>query len=279
MSSEKRVGLVTGCGKRNGIGAAIARALSAQGMAVVVADIAPAGVSDRHEPARAADPDWHGVESLVAEITASGGTASSMTGDVSQRDDVAGIMAHAIDTYGRLDLLVNNAGAPFSMGHGDIEAIDADEWDKVMAINLKGTFLMCQAAVPHMRRQKFGRLVNISSVAGRVGSKANSAYAASKAGVIALTQSLALDMGGDGITANCVLPGFILTTRSLSGMSKKLGASDIDDETIAKSTPNVPAGRAGTPEDVAAVVAFLATDGASYVNGQSIVVDGGSLRL
>jgi NAD(P)-dependent dehydrogenase (short-subunit alcohol dehydrogenase family) len=248
-------------------------------MSVVVVDIEAAGVRDAHEPARAADPEWRGVESLVEEIRANGGTAAFATGDVSREQDVARIVGQAVDAYGRLDVLVNNAGAPFSLGHGDIEAIVPAEWERVMAINAGGAFLMSRAAAPHMRRRKWGRIVNIASVAGRTGSKSNAAYAASKAAVIALTQSLALDLGPDGVTANSVLPGFILTTRSLSGMSKKLGQADIDDATIARSTPAVPAGRAGTPEDVAATVAFLCSEAASYTNGQSLVVDGGVLRL
>ncbi|RFB06249.1 SDR family NAD(P)-dependent oxidoreductase [Parvularcula marina] len=279
MSEIKRVALVTGCGKRDGIGAAVARSLSSAGMNVVVTDIASTGVSDLHQPKRADDPDWRGVDSLVEELAGASGEASAVTGDVSDPAGVSSMVGHALDSFGRLDVLVNNAGAPFSMGHGDIEAIDPDEWDKVMAINLRGPFLMCRAAAPHMREKGFGRIVNVSSVAGRVGSKANAAYAASKAGVLALTQSLALDLGGQGITANSVLPGFILTSRSLSGMSKKLGQDDIDDETIARSTPQIPAGRAGTPEDVAGAVAFLASDAASYINGQSVIVDGGNVRL
>lgn len=276
---QGRVALVTGCGKRNGIGAAIARKLSRDGHAVMVADYAPAGVADSHEPANAADPQWRGVESLVDEIEGAGGVAVWATGDASNSDDVKKIVDATVEAFGSLDILVNNAGAPFSMGHGDIEAIDPDEWNEVLAINLTGSFLFCQGAARHMRKNKFGRIINIASVAGRSGSKANAAYAASKAGVIALTQSIALDMGGDGVTSNAILPGFILTTRSLSGMSKKLGVSEIDDETVKKSTPNIPAGRAGTPEDVAAAASFLASEGASYINGQSIIVDGGSLRI
>ena len=275
----RRVALVTGCGKQDGIGAAIARRLAADGFTVVVVDVEPAGVRDSHEPQGTAAADWHGVESLVGEIEAAGGTASFVTGDISDIADVAGIVAHAVNAHGSLDVLVNNAGAPFSLGHGDIETIDPVEFDRVVAINVRGTFLMTQAAAPHMRSRQWGRIVNIASVAGRVGSKNNSAYAASKAAVIGLAQTWALDLGGDGITSNAVLPGFIFTTRTLSGMSKKLGGAPVDPAAIAKSTPNVPAGRAGSPEDVAAVVSFLASDDAGYTNGQSMIVDGGSLRL
>jgi 3-oxoacyl-[acyl-carrier protein] reductase len=279
MSAERRVALITGCGKREGIGATIARTLSAAGMTIVAADSEPAGVRDVNEPARALDPEWGGVTSLVKEIEGNGGTASAVTGDISSESGVSKIIGHAAGAHGRLDVLVNNAGAPFSLGHGDIETINVEEWDRVMAINLRGTFLMCKAAVPHMRRRKWGRIINISTVAARMGSKANSSYAASKAGILGLTNSLALDLGPDGITSNAVLPGFILTTRSLSGMSKKLGKSEIDDETIAKSVPPTPISRAGSPADVAAVVGFLASDAASFITGQAYTVDGGGLRF
>jgi 3-oxoacyl-[acyl-carrier protein] reductase len=279
MAGTNRVALVTGCGKQDGIGAAIARRLAADGFTLVVTDVEPLGVRDSHEPQGARSAAWRGVESLVEEIAAAGGAASFVTGDISDAGDVARMVGHALEAHGSLDVLVNNAGAPFSLGHGDIEAIDPAEFDRVLAINVTGTFLMTRAAAPHMRARKWGRIVNIASVAGRVGSKMNSSYAASKAAVIALAQTWALDLGGDGITANAVLPGFIFTTRTLSGMSKKLGGGPVDAATIAKSSPNVPAGRAGSPDDVAAVVSFLASDDASYTNGQSMIVDGGSLRL
>lgn len=279
MMKTQRVALVTGCGKQDGIGAAIARRLAADGLIVVVTDVEVTGVRDSHEPAKSGASDWRGVESLIGEIEAAGGRGSFVTGDISDQADVARMVTHAVDRHGSLDVLVNNAGAPFSLGHGDIEAIDVEEFDRVIAINVRGTFLMAQAAARLMRARKWGRIVNVASVAGRVGSKMNSAYAASKAAVIGLAQTWALDLGGHGITSNAVLPGFIFTTRTLSGISKKLGGAPVDAATVAKSAPNVPAGRAGSPEDVAAVVAFLASEDAGYTNGQSMIVDGGSLRL
>ncbi len=279
MTNPRRVALVTGCGKQDGIGAAIARQLSADGCAVVVVDIEATGVRDTHEPEGSVAAEWRGVESLVAELEAAGGVASAVTGDISVQADVERIIAHAVERHGGLDILVNNAGAPFSMAHGDIEAVDVDQFDRVVAINVRGTFLMGQAAAGIMRRGKWGRIVNIASVAGRQGSKLNSAYAASKAGVIALAQTWALDLGPDGITSNAVLPGFIFTTRTLSAMSKKSGGQQIDVAAAKSATPGIPAGRAGTPEDVAATVSFLVSEAAAFTNGQSLIVDGGSLRL
>jgi 3-oxoacyl-[acyl-carrier protein] reductase len=279
MASTRRVAMVTGCGKRDGIGAAIARRLSADGFVLVVVDAEATGVRDTHEPSREADIEWGGVGALAEELRTAGGSASFVTGDISSEADVARIIAHTVDQHGRLDVLVNNAGAPFSLGHGDVEVVDVGEFDRVLAINVRGTFLMGRATVPIMRQQKWGRIINIASVAGRTGSRMNSAYAASKAAVIALSQTWALDLGPDGITSNAVLPGFIFTSRTLSGMSKKLGGAELGEAAIAKSMPNVPVGRPGSPDDVAATVAFLASEDASYTNGQSLVVDGGNLRL
>lgn len=279
MSSQQRVAIVTGCGKQDGIGAAIARRLANDGFAVIVTDVEATGVRDRHEQQSHAALAWRGIEDLVQEIAQSGGVASSVTADISSAEHVSRIVQHAIAGYGRIDVLVNNAGAPFSMAHGHLEEISADEFRRVVDINVTGTFLMTQAVAPYMRRQRWGRIISVASVAGRVGSKLNSAYAASKAGVIALAQTFALDLGGAGITSNAILPGFIFTSRTLSGMSKKLGGGPLDEATIAKSKPVVPIGRDGSPDDVAATVAFLVKDEAGFTTGQSFIIDGGSLRL
>jgi 3-oxoacyl-[acyl-carrier protein] reductase len=277
--SEPRVALVSGCGKQDGIGAAIARQLSRDGFIVVVTDVDAAGVRDRFEPDASAAGRWRGVTDLVAEIEAAGGRASAAIGDVSDETAVAAMVGHTIERHGRLDVLVNNAGAPFSMAHGDLVTIDPAEFDRVIAINVRGTFLMTKAAAPHMRARKWGRIISVASVAGRTGSKMNSAYAASKAGVIALSQTFALDLGADSITSNAILPGFIFTTRTLSGIRKKLGGADLNQDIIARSKPAVPIGRDGTPDDVAATASFLASERAGFTTGQSFVVDGGSLRL
>jgi 3-oxoacyl-[acyl-carrier protein] reductase len=278
MTEPRRVAVVTGCGKQDGIGAAIARRLSADGHIVVVVDIEATGVRDTHEPSDSVAAEWLGIESLVAEITAAGGIASAVTGDISVQSDVNRIIQHAVAEHGSVDILINNAGAPFSMAPGDLEQVDAEEFDRVMAINVRGTFLMGQAAAHEMRKNQWGRIVNVGSVAGRQGSKLNSAYAASKAGVIALAQTWALDLGADGITSNAVLPGLIFTSRTLSAISKKSGGAPVD-AAKAKSAPNIPVGRAGTPEDVAATVAFLVSENAGFTNGQSLIIDGGSLRI
>ncbi|MEI9927025.1 MAG: SDR family oxidoreductase [Sphingomonas sp.] len=279
MASDARVALITGCGKQDGIGAAIARRLSHDGFAVVVTDIAATGVRDKHEQVRAEAAAWRGIDDLAAELRAAGGTASTVTGDISDPADARRMMAHVIDTHGRIDVLVNNAGAPFSLAHGDIEEIDPDEFERAVLINVKGTFLMTQAAAPHMRKRRWGRVISIASVAGRQGSKMNAAYSASKAGVIGLSHNFALDLAADNITSNAILPGFIFTSRTLSAMSKKLGGAEVTDEVIAKSRPTVPLGRDGSPEDVAAVVGFLAREDAGFLTGQSYVVDGGAVRL
>src|SRR3546814_267899 len=162
MAEQRRVALVTGCGKPDGIGAAIARKLSADGHVVVVVDIEATGLRDSHEPADSVAKDWRGVESLVAELEGAGGVASAATGDISVENDVERIIAHAVDRHGGLDILVNNAGAPFSLGHGDIAIVNAAEFDRVMAINVRGTFLMGQAAARVMRPDRKSTRLNSS---------------------------------------------------------------------------------------------------------------------
>jgi len=269
-----RVALVTGCGKENGIGAAIARRLAKDGFAVVVSDVAAAGVDNDHAVQRAG-ADWQGLDSLVARIEAAGGKALSLTGDVSTEDGAAHLVAGTIDAYGRLDILVNNAGAPHGRDRGQIEDVPLSAWETVMAINVRGVFLMTRAAVPHMKAQRYGRIISMSSVAGLAALPERAAYCASKAAVIGLTRSLAYDLAPHGITVNCICPGSIRTDRAISS-TLRAGWTDVD-AGLAERAKVIPAGRHGRPEEIAATVAHLASEDAGYIIGQAIPIDGGGL--
>lgn len=269
--------MITGCGKAEGIGAASARLLAARGFAVIVSDVAATGAADLDEPADRVAGDREGLDGLVREIRDAGGEALAVVADVSSEADVARLAEAAVAAFGSLNVLVNNAAAPFGLGHGDIEKIAAGDWDRAMAVNLKGTFLACRAAVPHMRRARWGRIVNISSAAGRAGSRANATYAAAKAGIIGFTRSLALDVAPDFITANAICPGMILTRRMRSG-ARNAGGGD-EQSGIDTIVARTPISRPGTAEEVAAMVAYLASDEAGFVTAQAIGIDGGTLKF
>ncbi len=266
-----RVALVSGCGRPLGIGGASARMLAKRGLTVVAADIAEQGVSDQN--AVDSTPTG-GLEQLAAEITEEGGRCSTVLGDVRSEDDVAHMIAQTVERHGRLDVLVNAAGAPQGPEFGDLPDVSLDAWERVIAINLTGTFLMSRAAVPHMRANTWGRIINISSLAGMTGYRRQGAYSASKAGVIGLTRSLALDVAPDGITVNAICPGWIRTSRTYN--SARRVDDDVERE-LRRREGVVPVRRLGTGDDVAAMVAYLASDEAGYVTGQEHVIDGGLL--
>ena len=270
---QARVALVTGCGKRDGMGRAIARMLAGSGAAVLVCDKEPAGVLNRRqELVPGADGSgWRGVASLVEEITGDGGTASQALGDIGDEDDAQRLIGEAVDRYGRLDILVNNAAAPQGLDRRDITEVPVDVWDQVIRVNLRGTFLMSRFAIPVMRAQRSGRIVNISSMAGVVAVPRSGAYAASKAAVIALTRSMALDVAAWGITVNAICPGAVGTSRAVLSEDPDL---DVAAE-LKRRGRNIPVGRVGRPEDIAAAVAYLVDAGAGYMTGQILVLDGG----
>jgi 3-oxoacyl-[acyl-carrier protein] reductase len=265
------VALVTGCGKPDGMGQAIARRLAGQGMAVVVTDLRPAGVPNAAQEERSAG--WGGVDALVADIAAAGGTASAALGDVSDPDDARRMVDEAVRRHGRLDVLVNNAAAPQGPDRADVADVPLEVFDRVIAVNLRGPWLMCQAAVPVMREQRSGRIVNISSMAGLTAAPFSGAYSASKAGVIGLTRALAMDLGPWGITVNALCPGLVGTSRAF------LRATAGTDEAalLEQRGRSIPVGRVGLPEDVAAAVAFLASPEAGYITGQALPIDGGGM--
>jgi 2-hydroxycyclohexanecarboxyl-CoA dehydrogenase len=246
--SEPRVAIVTGAG--SGIGLAIAHRLAGEGASVAVWD-------------RNGDT----ASAAAAEIAAEGGRAVAMTVDVSDRAGIDAAVLEVRDALGPPLILVNNAGiAPFE----PFLEISGESFDQVIAVNLKGTFECCQAVVPHMLDARWGRIVNIASSSAQTGSPYQVHYAASKAGVIGLTRSLARELGPKGITVNTIPPSFV-DTPALRGAEEAgfLG------EGVPFHERSTPVRRVGRPEDIAAACAFLVRDDASYVTGQVIGVNGG----
>ena len=237
---QDRVALIIGAAR--GIGAGIAERFAEEGAKIVIADSEPA----------------------AGEATATRLGGRFVAVDVSKKADADRAVAETLKVYGKLDILVQNAGIyPWTL----IENIDPDEWDKVLAVNLKGTFLAAQAALPHMKSRKAGRMIFTSSITGpRVTSPGHGHYSASKAGINGFIKAAALEFSGYGITVNGVEPGNILT----EGMKAHRNAAFIKNMEDA-----VPLGRLGTPRDIANAVLFLASDDASYITGTTIVVDGG----
>ena len=245
---EGKVALITGCGNRAGIGMACARAVVREGAAVAITS-----TTDR-------------INERVDEIGPD--HAFGFVADLTRRDQVKALVEAAIERYGRLDILVNNAGM-LHVGLEDFEFlpfldIDADTWDLEISMNLVTAFNVTHAAVPHMVERGWGRIVMVSSVTGpHATNPGSTGYGAGKAGMEGLMRGLALELGAHGITANAVAPGWIAT-------------SPPDSDTEIDHGKATPLGRSGTAEEVAEVIAFLASGRASYVTGQSIVVDGGN---
>jgi len=240
---DGRVSLVTGASR--GIGRAIAQAFAAEGASVVLAarDAAKLGEA-------------------VAEIQAKGGKAEALALDVSDRASVESVVAKVVETHGRIDHLVNNAGVTRD---NLLLRMKDEEWQQVLDTNLTGAFLCTQAVLKPMLKQRSGRIVTITSVVGLGGNAGQANYAASKAGVIGFTKSVAREVASRGITANAIAPGFIETDMTAAMPEKAREAV----------FAAIPLGRVGRPEDVAGAAVFLVSDAAAYVTGQVLAVDGG----
>jgi 3-oxoacyl-[acyl-carrier protein] reductase len=272
MPETARVALVTGCGKPVGIGNSTARALARAGVAVVVSDVVATGVANEHNEAGDLDGNWGGVAALVEELRAAGATASPVLGDVSVEADAQRMVQAVLSRHGRLDILVNNAGAPQGADRNEIEDVPLAAWEATMGVNARGCFLMCRAAAPAMKAAHWGRIVNVSSKAAFRPGRHRAVYAASKAAIVGLTRSLAFDLAAHGITVNAVCPGPIRTSRAISTNRREYG--DIE-KGFAERAKAIPIGRFGTPDEVAAAIAFLASDAAAFITGQAIGIDGG----
>lgn len=248
MSPERRTAVVTGGG--SGIGLAIARRLASDGCAVAVAD--------RNEDA---------AVQAAAGIVDAGGTAVGVPVDVAERVSVDAAIAEVVERLGPPTILVTSAGVD---GFGRFLEISEETWNRILTVNLTGTFHCCQAVVPHMLQAGWGRIVTISSSSAQGGQSHMTHYVASKAGVIGLTKALALELGPKGITVNTIPPGFIDTPMLRSSQDRGLLGDGIEHH--ARRTP---VRRVGTPEDIAAACSFLVRDEAGYVTGQIIGVNGG----
>ena len=216
-----------------------------------------------------------GVESAVAEISSAGYTCGGLAGDVTKEEDVVKIVEAAKNAFGdKIDILVNVAGI---VGQGAVEDLTVEEWDKMFAVNCKGTFLFIKHVVPLMKANKFGKIINFSSKSGKTGSAIMSHYSAAKAAIMGLTQSLAYELANDGITVNCVCPGIVESTGVWNSVSSgyvnnlKMPMDDI----VKKFTAKVPLSRLAKVEDVVAITVFLTSEGADYMTGQSINITGG----
>jgi glucose 1-dehydrogenase len=253
---------VTGCaivtGSSSGIGRAIAERLAAEGFPVLLADIRR-------------DPLTGGGAPTDEEILAQGGRCEFVRTDVSSRAECEQLVARAVGSYGRLDVLVNNAVLAGEHSKPLLGTLDAD-WDAMMAVNLRGPFMLCQVAVRQMLTQEprsdvRGRIINITSQHGMVGVPGHFAYAVGKGGLVQMTRQIAVEYGRDGIMCNAVAPGKIMT-----GAPGDLAADPVSAAYVQSRTPF---GRLGQPADVAAAVAFLASGQASYISGVNLMVDGG----
>lgn len=240
---QGKVAIVTGASR--GIGRSIALLLAAKGAKIVAVDV-----------------NEEGTSALVNEIKASGGDAVGVQGNVTVADDAEKMVDKAVEAFGRLDILINNAGITRD---GLLLRMKDEDWDAVLNVNLKGAFLCTRAAAKVMTKQRYGRIINIASVVGQMGNTGQANYCASKAGIIGLTKSNARELARRSVTVNAVAPGFIATDMT----------DALPDKVKQELLAQIPLERLGSADDIAHAVLFLAAEASAYITGQVIAVNGG----
>lgn len=271
-----KVVMVTGCARARGIGRAIAVAFARAGADLVVTDVAAGGTRNENEEGLEEKRlGWLGLDSLAEEIKGLGRRVLTLVGDVSRAADAERFVADALAQSGRIDVLVNNAAAPHGADRRLLWGIPEEAWDQVIDVNLKGTFLMSRAVIPHMIERGSGRIISMASVSGKRGTARRGAYTASKFGIIGLTQVMALELGGHGITANAICPGSVDTSRRESTSKRERALAERDPNASVLSLP--PSGRVARPDDIARLALFFASEASDHIAGQAWNVDGGSV--
>jgi NAD(P)-dependent dehydrogenase (short-subunit alcohol dehydrogenase family) len=274
---EGKVAMVTGSGGQNGFGRAIARKLAGEGADLVLTDVTPAGV---RVVASKATGGWRGLEAVADEVRAAGRRAVTALVDVRATDQVQRAVELADRTFGRIDILVNNAAAPPGADRVPVVELAEEAWRTVLETNLTGTYLCSRAVAGLMvARGTRGRIINMSSNCGKVGYPRLAAYCASKFGVIGFTQALAMELAPNGITVNAICPGSADTDRLDYLGRRPDGTYDpaLHAGGIAERAAQIPLRRVATADDVAELAAFLGSDAAGYVTGQAINLAGGAI--
>ncbi|MGD0266491.1 MAG: 3-oxoacyl-ACP reductase family protein [Candidatus Methylomirabilota bacterium] len=267
-----KVAMVTGCSGERGIGRAVARRLAAGGADLIVTS------SGTRVATVKPSSGWAGLDSVAKEVQEAGQRALTAHLDVRSASQIEAVVDQALQTFGRLDILVNNAAAPPGADRVPVVQLSEEAWDTVLDVNLKGTFLCAKAAANAMLRQKIrGRIINIGSDNCKIGQPKLAAYCASKFGLVGFTQALAMELALAGITVNTVCPGPVDTERVDYFGRREDGSYDHAQriERLRRLAAEIPLGRLATPEDVAELTAFLASDAAEYITGQAINLVGG----
>jgi NAD(P)-dependent dehydrogenase (short-subunit alcohol dehydrogenase family) len=277
---DGKVALVTGTSNQKGIGCAIALRLAREGADVVVTD-------KYRDPATfpiwEKEAGWRGIDSLAEQIESMGRRSLAISADLTNAKEIDELVEKALNKLGKIDILVNNAALTVGVsGYASVLDMTQDAWNKAIAVNMTGNFLVCKAVIKNMIERRTGKIINISSIDGKIGKAKRAAYCSTKFGVLGLTQSLALELAPYGINVNAVCPAGTATWGGRGGqeiydeMKQGLSETEAMDKVYSQGQ-QIPLGRPGRPADIANMVAFLASSESDYITGQAINVCGGRM--